>query len=212
MEGDRKAGAYETNTDATLHYINYLGNSCTKATVTPAFPWPKAVVGYGFYLVDVKGKPLNKNGDICSFMDSVKLSDEIKYFDMLLNADGTLLEYDQETLIASVLLSESDLDAKYDLYDRNAEYKIYVDSTHGNSYWKITAPDPDNLVKLVNTTYVTNYGGVPTTKVDSQGESGVAYDRTVVWFALMVTPSLEPDVVVIDYGLSVEINVLNNDG
>jgi hypothetical protein len=61
MEGTRESGVYDTNTSAVLNYVNHLGNNCHKDTVTPAFPWPEAVVGYGFYLVDKDGNPLNAN-------------------------------------------------------------------------------------------------------------------------------------------------------
>lgn len=197
MEGNRETGFYDTNTNAVLNYINYLGNNCHKDTVTPAFPWPEAVVGYGFYLVDADGNPVNIYGDICSFTDSKKLS-WIEYIQMLLNGD--------QKNIAALDKLPAELDGIYDLYDPAAQYEIKIDSKQSENYWKVTTGEGAK-----STTYVTNYGGAPTTN-DSKGDSNAAYDRTVVWFALVVTPKLEPDVVVIDYGLPVKINVLANDG
>jgi len=196
MEGTRELGVYETNTSAKLGYVNYLGNNCSKDTVSPAFPWPSPFAGYAFYLVDENGKPLNANGDVSTFIDSFKITNPA-YIEMLLNGAANNITPDD-------ILSE-ELDLMYEIYDPYAGYEVAVNSD-GTGYWEISKSD-----SLANTTYITNYGGTPTNKNSSEITSTVAYDRTVVWFALKIKNMTNPDTVVIDYGLPVEVDVLAND-
>ncbi len=196
MEGERELGVYETNTSATLRYVNYLGNNCSKDTVSPAFPWPNPFVGYSFYLVDENGNPLNSNGDVSTFTDSFKITGP-QYIEMLLNGAAN-------NIVPEDILSD-ELDLMYEIYDPAAAYEVAVNSDD-TGYWDISKTDSFN-----NTTYVTNYGGSPTTKNSNELTSDVAYDRTVVWFALKIKNMTNPDTVVIDYGLPVDVDVLSND-
>ncbi len=196
MEGERDLGVYETNTSAKLGYVNYLGNNCSKDTVSPAFPWPSPFAGYAFYLVDENGNPLNANGDPSTFTDSYKIANP-QYIEMLLNGAANVITPDG-------LITE-EMSLFYDLYDPAAKYEVAVNSDD-TGYWNITKSDG-----LGSTTYVTNYGGAPTTKDSSELTSEAAYDRTVVWFALKVVNMTNPDTVVIDYGLPVNVDVLAND-
>ncbi len=196
MEGTRELGVYETNTSAKLSYVNYLGNNCSKDTVSPAFPWPSPFTGYAFYLVDENGKPLNANGDVSTFTDSFKITNPA-YIEMLLNGAANVITPEG-------IMSE-EMGLIYELYDPNSEYEVAVNSD-GTGYWDITKSDT-----LGNTTYVTNYGGAPTDKDSSELTSTVAYDRTVVWYALKVKNTTNPDTIVIDYGLPVNADVLSND-
>ena len=97
----------------------------------------------------------------------------------------------------------------YELYDPSAEYKLtYNDTKSTKSKWEITVGSDKNT-----STYVTNYGdgSVPTKNTTSQGLTNVNYDGTRVYFAVRLKAKAKPDVVVIDYGLPVEIDVLAND-
>ena len=47
---------HATNTNAQLHYINYLGQNITLGTISPEYPWGDAQVGVGFYLVNENGQ------------------------------------------------------------------------------------------------------------------------------------------------------------
>ncbi|MGN0444817.1 MAG: RICIN domain-containing protein [Acutalibacteraceae bacterium] len=196
MEGTRPNGVYETNTDAILHYTNYQGNDCHKDTTPPAFPWPNNLAGYRFYLVDENGTPLDKGGNESTFLDSQKLT-ELVYEDFLQNSAGV-------TFTASELLEAVGLGNDYELYDPDAVYTVKM-GTDGNS-WTITKGEGKNA-----TTYVTNYGGSPTTVTQSQNDPNVEYDRTVVWFALKEKVEARADIIVIDYGIPVDISVLQND-
>jgi len=196
MEGQRELGVYETNTGATLKYNNYLGNNCSKDTVSPAFPWPSPFAGYAFYLVDDNGNPINVNGDVSTFSDSFKITNP-SYIEMLLNgAPNVISPGDKMT---------EDLELMYELYDPSVKYEVAINSDN-TGYWDITKTD-----SLKDTTYVTNYGGVPTNKDSNQISSSVAYDRTVVWFALKIKNVTNPDTIVVDYGLPVKADVLSND-
>lgn len=196
MEGTRPNGVYETNTDAMLHYTNYQGNDCHKDTTPPAFPWPDNLAGYRFYLVDENGTPLDKGGNESTFLDSQKLT-ELVYKEFLQNSTGV-------TFTASELLEAAGLSNDYELYDPDAVYTVKMGSD-GNS-WTITKGEGKNA-----TTYVTNYGGSPTTVTESRDDPDVEYDRTVVWFAVKEKVEARADIVVIDYGIPVDISVLQND-
>lgn len=197
LEGNRELGVYETNTSAKLNYVNYLGNNCVKDTVTPAFPWPNPFVGYAFYLVDELGNPLNSNGDISTFTDSYKVTNP-EYMEMLLNS--------APNVINSVDKFTADLGLVYELYDSSVNYEVVINSDN-SGYWTI-----NNSGLLKDSTYVTNYGGAPTNENSSElEESNIAYNCTVVWFAVTLRKVTRPDSVVVDYGLPVKVNVLEND-
>lgn len=196
VEDERELGVYETNTSAKLGYVNYLGNNCSKDTVSPAFPWPSPFIGYAFYLVDENGTPLNANGDVSTYIDSFKITSP-EYIEMLLNGAANIITPED-------IMSE-ELGLIYELYDPSANYEVAVNSD-GTGYWNITKSE-----SLNSTTYVTNYGGAPTDKDSSELTSTVAYNCTVVWFALMVKNVTNPDTVVVDYGLPVNVDVLSND-
>lgn len=200
MEGTRPKGTYNTNESATLYYQNYLGHDCHKDTVSPVFPWGSATVSYAFYLVDENGNPVinSTTGAIGSFTESVKLTRPVSQ-EIMLNSEGN---FDSVKLIASANLPEG-----YTLFDPDASYEIQVNSNGGGS-WTITVGQ-DAKGKL--TTYVTEYGGDPTTNTSSANENGVDYTRTTVWFAVQYRIQTVPDTVVIDYGLPVDIHVLGND-
>ncbi len=199
MEGEREGehDVYETNTSAKLNYVNYLSNNCSKDTVSPAFPWPNPFVGYAFYLVDELGNPLNANGDISTFTDSYKVTAP-EYIEMILNsAPNVILPEDKFT---------ADLSLVYELYDPSVSYEVVINSDN-SGHWRV---DKDSELK--DSTYITNYGGAPTNKNSSElTDDTVAYDRTVVWFAVMVKKVTRPDTIVVDYGLPVQANVLEND-
>lgn len=201
MEGeiDIPAGTvnvYDTNKRADLHYVNYLGQSCEQPTVPPAFPWGNPAVGYVFYLVDQFGNPLDGQGRTTTFAQSLKLSTAV-YENLNTDGDNTT------TITASEKLAATELGEIYQLYYPSASYSVVY-----NESWQNNGG---------TTTYVTNYGGAASSNAensDSAAMNGGALDleKTVVYFALMVKADPQPDAVVIDFGLSVSIDVLANDG
>lgn len=196
MEGARAAGSYPTNESATLHYTNWLGNEAKKDTVSPVLAWKSANVSYAFYLVDENGKIIvNKTtGQTGSFANKVAVTNPVVYSEVLLNSTENV----QAEILASGVLPEG-----YALYDTEAAYNVRINS-NSTGGWTITkGTDPA-------TTYVTEYGGDPTTQLNAT-ENSYDYTHTVVWFAVKYTVKAIPDAVVVDYGLPVDISVLAND-
>ena len=196
MEGTREAGSYPTNESATLHYTNWLGNEAKKDTVSPVLAWKSANVSYAFYLVNENGEIIvNKaSGLTGSFANKVAVTNPVVYSEVLLNSAENV----QADILASGVLPEG-----YALYDTEAAYNVQINS-NSTGGWTITkGTDPA-------TTYVTEYGGDPTTQLNAT-ENSYDYTHTVVWFAVKYTVKAIPDAVVVDYGLPVDIHVLKND-
>lgn len=196
MEGTREAGSYPTNKSATLYYTNWLGNEAKKDTVSPVLAWKSANVSYAFYLVNENGEIIvNKaTGRTGSFANKVAVTNPVVYSEVLLNSEKEV----NANILASDVLPEG-----YALYDTEAAYNVQINS-NSTGGWKITKGTE------TATTYVTEYGGDPTTQLNAT-ENSYDYTHTVVWFAVKYIVKAIPDAVVIDYGLPVDIHVLTND-
>ena len=196
-EGTREAGSYPTNESAALHYTNWLGNEAKKDTVSPVLAWKSANVSYAFYLVNENGEIIvNKStGATGSFANKVAVTNPVVYSEVLLNSAASV----QADILASGVLPEG-----YALYDPASAYRVWINS-NSTGGWTITKGE-----STVLTTYVTEYGGNPTTETSTNNLS-YDYTHTVVWFAVVYTVKAVPDAVVIDYGLPVDIHVLKND-
>ena len=196
MDGKREEGSYPTNKSATLYYTNWLGNEAKKDTVSPVLAWKSANVSYAFYLVDENGKIIvNKTtGQTGSFANKVAVTNPVVYSEVLLNSGAEV----SANILASDVLPEG-----YALYDTEAVYNVRINS-NSTGGWTITKGT------VPATTYVTEYGGDPTTELSTEN-SGYDYTHTVVWFAVKYQISCVPDAVVIDFGLPVDISVLAND-
>lgn len=200
-EGDAEQGTYATNNYATLYYENWLGNDVEQDIDSPALAWESASVYYGFYLVDKDGNPVvnRATGATGSFYDAVKVTNKIFHEEVRLN---------DVTQVRNISVASTKVPDGYTVYDENAVYVITIDSNKTVSGWNITnGKSPD-------TTYVTDYKGTLATNItnsDDMDQTGVDYTATTVWFAVVWEPSTVPDVVVIDYGLPVDISVLEND-
>ncbi len=196
-EGTREAGSYPTNESAALHYTNWLGNEAKKDTVSPVLAWKSANVSYAFYLVNENGEIIvNKStGATGSFANKVAVTNPVVYSEVLLNSSEKV----QADILASGVLPEG-----YSLYDPASAYSVWINS-NSTGGWTITKGE-----STVSTTYVTEYGGDPTTETSTENSS-YDYTHTVVWFAVVYTVKAVPDAVVIDYGLPVDIHVLKND-
>lgn len=196
MEGTRGPGSYPTNESATLYYTNWLGNEAKKDTVSPVLAWKSANVSYAFYLVNENGEIIvNKTTGLTgSFANKVAVTNPVVYSEVLLNSTENV----QADILASGVLPEG-----YTLYDTEAAYNVRINS-NSTGGWTITKGT------VPATTYVTEYGGDPTTQLNAT-ENSYDYTHTVVWFAVKYTVKAIPDAVVVDYGLPVDIHVLKND-
>ncbi len=204
MEGTREAGSYPTNEFATLYYDNYLGNPCYKDTVSPVMAWKEANVSYAFYLVNEDGEIIvnQTTGQTGSFANKIAVTTPVVYETIMLN------NIENVSVLDVAAASEDVLPRYYTLYDKDAVYKVTINS-NTTGKWDITLGDGKT-----QSTYVTQY------KIDDASAYSNAltnetigddYTHTVVWFAVVWSVGAHPDSVVVDYGLPVDISVLTND-
>lgn len=197
MEGHREAGSYATNESAILYYDNYLGNPCQKETVSPTLAWESASVSYAFYLVNEKGEPVNMDGDVVPFTNRVVIVNPTLYDEVYLN--------NQDEISALEVIAKPVLPDGYALFNEDVQYKVTVYSK-GIGSWEILNE------KTPVTTYVGDYneGDNYSNELKTTNE-GYDYTHTTVWFAVKWEPKALPDTIVVDYGLPVDIHVLDND-
>ena len=206
---EAEAGTYETNDYANLDYTNFQGVECEQKFPVPQMTWNGAQVSYVFYLVNKDGIPVNRAGRKIPFSEAVYVTDiytySVTWNDE--NASGKLeAHYLADELVPDV----------YELYDENAGYDIFVYKTEDgedlNNHFVINGAS-----NLAETTYVfnTKADAVKYTELGeysaSNVEAGFDFANTTVAFAVLWKPELVEDVVVIDYGLPVDIDVLAND-
>lgn len=187
-------GTYPTNKGATLYYTNAKGNAKEKDTVSPVRPWGSAVVNYAFYYVDETGKPIINlvTGQTGSFTNRITANGPIEY---------ARFKFGTQKSISAADYADS---FGYTLYDSSAKYSVTApgsDSSAGS--WKIEK-GTENA-----TTYVTGYDGSNASNALSNSSADTA--NTTVWFAVVYKVGAVSDAVVLDYGLPVNINVLDND-
>ena len=203
IEGERQSGSYATNNFAILYYDNYLGNPCKLETVSPMLAWREANVSYAFYLVNRDGQVVvnRTTGQTGTFADKIAVTRPIVYSTVKLNT--------AEEIKALAIVDKNDiLPEGYELYDEAAAYRIVVlSATDEKIGWTIQAGSDK-----VASTYVTGFSSSVQYSNDKE-QHGAGYDftHTTVWFAVVWIPSTIPDQVVIDYGVPVDINVLEND-
>lgn len=187
-------GIYPTNKGATLYYTNAKGKPKEKDTVSPVRPWGSAVVNYAFYYVDETGKPIINlvTGQTGSFTNRITANGPIEY---------ARFKFGTQKSISAADYADS---FGYTLYDSSAKYSVTAprsDSSAGS--WTIVK-GMENA-----TTYVTGYDGSNASNALSNSSADTA--NTTVWFAVVYKVGAVSDAVVLDYGLPVNINVLDND-
>lgn len=197
------AGTYPTNESATLYYINYLGHQCELDTISPELPWKTAQVSYGYYLVNEKGEILSDPAagtTTTDFADRIEVVPSTVFAQLDLNTGSDL---------SSTINSMDKRPKSFELYvPGGVDYSIRVNSGDGGGYWTIS--------DTTGTTYVTGYYGSSYTTQDSAEFSAdesdsFDYSNTTVWFAVVYTPKTVEDIIVIDFGIPVDVSVLGND-
>lgn len=205
MEGNREPDTYDTNEYADLTYVNHLGKPCDQTVPTPKLPWKQGTVGYAFYLVDKEGNPIinQTTGELGSFERSVEITQPV-YRDFYWNE--TDANDNAATVVASVVAQ--DLPAGYTLFDKDAKYSV---SLHSNGSGTYNVTKGDSVTRA--TTYIQGLHEYDVNPVGPYKVEESKYDtaNTIVWFAVYADPSAQPDSVVIDYGIPVDVHVMVND-
>lgn len=225
-----EAGSYYTNEWASVTYTNHLGNECQQYFPQPQMTWNGAQVTYIFYLVNENGEPVNRAGRVIPFANAIFVTDPVTYSVTWNDLTGT------ETMLAQDLYANTKVPEVYELYDKEAYYEVRVYQTEGvdtnSQNWNFFQIDGSDDITNKTTTKVYNtlagtryqdYGvysekAVGTILTSSSGTvtstvqaTDIDYANTTVAFAVVWKPELQPDTVVIDYGLDVVINVATND-
>ena len=195
MEGEVESGTYDTNQSAILYYYNYLDNLCSLTFPVPQAVWGQAKISYQFYLVNEQGKPVNTKGQVVPFANRVIVVPEQVYATVLLN--------EQTVTLDAIFLAAGDvLPDGYTIYTKNnidPGYALYTDSADmgGDVLWSKSETIGDAVVE---------YRG---------GSKGIAqmgtFNDLAVAFPVLFSISAYPDIVVADYGLPININVIAND-
>lgn len=202
VENQVEAGTYPTNDYATMVYTNHLDHVCQQSFPVPQMTWNGAQVSYVFYLVNEDGKPVNLAGQEIPFARAVFVTDPVTYAVTWNDENGNKLE--------AKYLAKDYLPSVYTLYDENTGYNINVYETETES------KNSFEIIEGKGTTYV--YNTMASTKYSTAGKytesnvySGFDFANTTVAFAVKWVPELVEDIVVIDYGLDVVIDVAKND-
>lgn len=206
-EGSREGGLYDTNSWANLTYTNYLGTDCRLTFEKPALPWQNARVTYKFFLVNKDGIPVNKAGVPVNYANltyvgtekTIKLGDAA--FVAMPESDG---HYSVELSATKLKDLQSEL-STYALYDERAAVTINTDTTGAWGGYSITKG------KTPDTTAVWPKPGADAKFEDVDNDNGNNFTNVTVAFAVVFNVKLIPDAVVIDFGLPVDINVMQND-
>ncbi len=189
-------GIYPTNESAVLYYKNCYDDNCKQSVPSPELPWGQARVSYAFYYVDSSGNPIVNliTGATGNFTNRIAALDPVQY---------AKFRFLTGTSISAAALAES---LGLELYDQDAAYAVTAGTKGTDGTWTIRKG-----VDKAATTYVTGYSGSDYTTTDSTSDDGRDCSNTTVWFAVVYKVGAVSDAVVLDYGLPVNINVLDND-
>ena len=208
MEGQAPKGTYYTNEEATLEYIDINGKYVNRLFPVPVVNWGGATTTVRYYLVNENGQPVNRAGQVVPDTARIYVGDPVTV-PLNLNADLTISS-DQIKAIANV-------PDGYFLYDNQAHYSIQTTSSVDGIDGDIvkSEPSPDAFKTTGTGSNAKKQTGAQTTVVIDY-EPGY-YTYSTVGFGVRwdltqekVSP-LENDKIVIDYGKTIQTDVLAND-
>lgn len=189
MEGNRGNGVYDTNESAVLNYDNYLGNKAHKDFTKPKMPWGSAVVNYEFYLVNEKGQPVNSRGEVVPFAERVTIGKpQQKEFNWNNKTEVTA------SIVANKLVPEG--------------YELYINDT---VYTANATSKGEGSCTITETVPVGSLGSGKNGSSTNVYQYDEGYTNSYVAFGVKNKTTLIPDSIVIDYGKSIDIDVMKND-
>lgn len=209
MEGTREKGdVYYTNEGATLEYVDINGNYAKKDYPMPAVAWGGASTSFEYYLVNEKGLPVNRAGQVIPFANRI-----------VIYGDTVGLNLNQDATIPAQRIEADDyLPEGYFLYDVEAYYTVSTASSAELERGITVSKPSDDAYK---TTGGVTQTGAQTTIVISPAEPVApdeTYIQTRVAFGVRwdLTPTfteyeLVKDQIVIDYGKAIQADVIAND-
>ena len=224
-------GSYLTNDHAYITYTNFNGNDCRQEFPKPQLTWNGAQVSYVFYLVNAAGQPINKSGQVVDFANATFITD-VYTEAVVWNKAGETSTGKGE--LSANWLADDLLPEEYEIYDEKAHYALNVyenaDGSTIKNQFTITggtaaeiSASLNSRLKLATTTASISTTKVYNTKAGMKVSTYGTYTsadsdmkdfdfaNTTVAFAVVWQPRLVEDVVVVDYGLDVLINVVEND-
>ena len=234
-------GSYLTNDHAYITYTNFKGNDCRQEFPKPQLTWSGAQVSYVFYLVNAQGQPINKSGQVVDFANATFVTDVYtedtvwnKGEDGKITADSQLgIEwlaeellpddykvYDEQAQYQLHVYGNHDGTSNFDYFTiGGAEASAISSSLNTRLELETTVSTVSvNTTKVYNTKAgqkITGYGTYTSESTDSIDNEVVLnnfdFYNTTVAFAVVWQPRLVEDTVVVDYGLDVIINVVQND-
>ena len=205
MEGNREKGVYYTNDGATLEYVDINNNHATKTFPIPAVAWGGASTSFEYYLVNFKGEPVNRAGQVVPFANRI-----------VLYGDTVALNLNQDlTIPAQNINAAQYLPEGYFLYDVNAYYTVSVSSDGVNNGITVSEASEDASKTTGEGSAQVTQTGAQTTIEVSHGDNyiqsrvafGVRWDLTPIFMDY----ELVKDQTVMDYGKAIQVNVLTND-
>ena len=237
-QGETDPGTYETNEYAHLNYTNFQGTECQQTMPVPQMTWNGAQVSYVFYLVNEAGQPVNRAGRVVPFSEAVYVTDVHTYsivWNDLEQVASLEAAYLAEELVPEIY-DLYDNGATYNIHvfeDEEGQNlnNHFVIGSGLNTYTTYVFNNKSDATKYkvpgayaAATTYKCKEyveGGQYTddegaynivSKSDATAvETGFDFSNTTVAFAVVWRPELQEDVVVIDFGLDVVVDVITND-
>ena len=228
---EKPAGTYPTNDHAYITYTNFLEHDCRQEFPKPQMTWNGAQASYVFYLVNAAGEPINRSGQKVDFANATFVTDVFTEAVIWNKGDDA----GNAQLDVNWLASEK-LPTDYKIYDEQAQYILSVyENADGstikdqftiaggtaaeisaslNSRLNLTttaAGVSTSTTKVYNTKAGTKYTAYKTYTSSDKDMAGFDFANTTVAFAVVWQPKLVEDTVVVDFGLDVLIDVVEND-
>ena len=211
------AGTYTTNEWANMTYTNHLGNECRQEFPVPKMTWNGAQVSYVFYLVNSAGQPINKAGEVVDFANAVFVTDVYTKAVVWNDTDTPTME--GTAYLDANWMAQEKMPAGYTLFDQQAYYELKVYEDHeGNildNYFIIAGGEANgatgSTTKVYNTKAGQKISAYGKYTKDTAATEDFDFANTTVAFAIVWEQKLITDTVVVDFGLDVVINVVQND-